>query len=99
MPITATAVAASPPSRHFPETGKSVSGRFLLYWEQHGGLARQGFPISEPFVEVLDTDGKPYLVQYFERAVFEYHPENPPPGDVLLSLLGSFMYRQRYPTP
>jgi hypothetical protein len=85
------------PSRLFPETGKSVSGRFLEYWEQNGGLAQQGFPISEPFIELSEVDGKAYLVQYFERAVFEWHPENPPPSDVLLSLLGSFLYNQRYP--
>jgi beta propeller repeat protein len=99
VPLTPTATPVLPPSRLFPETGKTASGRFLQYWEQNGGLAQQGYPISEPFVEISETDGKPYLVQYFERAVFEYHPENPPPGDVLLSLLGSFVYRQRYPTP
>jgi hypothetical protein len=84
------------PSRFFSETGKTVSGRFLGYWEQHGGLAQQGYPVSEPFVEVSEVDGKPYLVQYFERAVFEMHPDNPPPNDVLLSLLGSFAYSKRY---
>ncbi len=31
----------------FPETGKTVRGRFLEYWNQNGGLAQQGFPISE----------------------------------------------------
>jgi beta propeller repeat protein len=95
-PVTGTGVPA-PPSRLFPETGKTVSGRFLQYWEQHGGLAQQGFPISEPFVEVSEVDGKSYLVQYFERAVFEYHHENPPPNDLLLSLLGSFAHQERYP--
>ena len=35
-----------------------------------------------------DVDGKTYTVQYFERAVFELHPENQPPYNVLLSLLG-----------
>jgi hypothetical protein len=27
--------------------------------------------------------------QYFERAVFEYHPDNPDPYKVLLRLLGA----------
>ena len=40
--------------------------------------------------EKNDTDGKTYTVQYFERAVFEAHPENKAPFDVLLSLLGVF---------
>ncbi|MFL5732724.1 MAG: alpha/beta hydrolase fold domain-containing protein [Chloroflexia bacterium] len=83
--------------RYFAETGKSLYGRFLDYWNAHGGLAQQGYPISEQLKETSDTDGKPYTVQYFERAVFELHPENTPPNDVLLSLLGSFRYKQKYP--
>jgi plastocyanin len=83
-------------SRTFPETGKTVEGRFLAYWDEHGGLAQQGFPISSEMQERSDTDGKTYTVQYFERAVFELHPENRPPNDVLLSLLGNFLYKQKY---
>jgi hypothetical protein len=37
-----------------------------------------------------------YTVQYFERAVFEYHPENQPPYDVLLSQLGTYQYKAKY---
>jgi hypothetical protein len=85
-------------SRTFPETGKTVSGRFLTYWNTHGQLAQQGFPISNEMQEVSDTDGKTYTVQYFERAIFELHPENAPPFDVLLSLLGNFLYKQKYPS-
>jgi hypothetical protein len=81
----------------FPETGKSVCGRFLQYWQTHGGLAQQGYPISAPFSEASDLDGKPYTVQYFERAVFELHPENPYPNDVLLSQLGTFQFKRKYP--
>ncbi|HEY0070712.1 MAG TPA: PQQ-binding-like beta-propeller repeat protein, partial [Chloroflexia bacterium] len=84
-------------SRTFPETGKTVRGLFLDYWDTHGGLPQQGFPISEVIGEVSDLDGKPYTVQYFERAVFEYHPENQPPYNVLLSQLGTFQYRKKYP--
>ena len=84
-------------SRTFPETGRTVKGRFLDYWQQNGGLAQQGYPISEEMQEKSDTDGKTYTVQYFERAVFEMHPENQRPNDVLLSLLGTFLYREKYP--
>jgi hypothetical protein len=80
----------------FPETGHRVGGSFLHYWQQNGGLAQQGFPISDEFTEISETDGKPYTVQYFERAVFEWHPQNPPPNNVLLSLLGVFRLRQQY---
>ncbi len=85
-------------SRLFPETGKTVKGKFLDYWNTHGGLPQQGFPISEEMQEVSDTNGRTYSVQYFERAVFEMHPENQPPFDVLLSLLGNFLYKQKYPS-
>lgn len=86
-------------SKLFPETGKRVGGRFLQYWEANGGLARQGYPISDELVEVSDADGKSYTVQYFERAVFELHPENAgTPYDVLLSLLGAHAYNSIYPT-
>ncbi len=81
----------------FAETGKTVRGNFLQYWNAHGGLPQQGFPISEEMQEKSETDGKIYTVQYFERAVFEMHPENAPPNDVLLSLLGNFLYKQKYP--
>src|SRR5215210_1791944 len=81
----------------FAQTGHKVCGKFLSYWQQHGGLAQQGYPISEEFTEVSQLNGKPYLVQYFERAVFEYHPENRPPYDVLLSQLGTFQFRAKYP--
>lgn len=84
-------------SRTFKETGKTVSGRFLEYWNQNGGLAQQGFPISDEFQEKSDLDGKVYTVQYFERSVFEMHPENPKPYDVLLSQLGTFRYKEKYP--
>jgi hypothetical protein len=82
--------------RFFPETGHWVGGRFWKYWQEHGGLAQQGLPLSDEFTEISETDGNPYLVQYFERAVFEFHPEYAPPNDVLLSLLGVFFYNQKY---
>jgi hypothetical protein len=74
-----------------------VSGKFLDYWTNHGGLAQQGYPISQEMQEVSDIDGRTYTVQYFERAVFELHPENQPPYDVLLSLLGTIRYQGKYP--
>lgn len=91
-------VGAQSSSRTFPETGETVTGRFLDYWNTHGGLLQQGYPISGEMQEKSDTDGKTYTVQYFERALFELHPENASPNDVLLSLLGSFLYKQKYPS-
>jgi hypothetical protein len=73
-----------------------VSGLFLDYWDNNGGLVQQGYPISNLLGELSDLNGKPYTVQYFERAVFEYHPENQSPYDALLSQLGTFQYKQKY---
>lgn len=85
-------------SQTFPETGKTVSGIFLDYWRNNGGLQQQGYPISDLMTEKSDLDGKTYTVQYFERAVFEYHPENQPPNNILLSQLGTFQYKKKYPS-
>jgi outer membrane protein assembly factor BamB len=97
--LTAEPVVTIPGSgsRLFAETGITVTGIFLDYWDTHGGLAQQGYPISEPMLEDSEIDGSPYAVQYFERAVFEHHPENLEPFNVLLSLLGTLAYQQKYP--
>src|SRR5215212_12005098 len=84
-------------SRTFPETGKTLKGKFLQYWNEHGGLAQQGLPISDEMQEKSDTNGRTYTVQYFERAVFELHPENQAPYDVLLTLVGVFSLKRTYP--
>ena len=39
--------AAQPAGRYFPETQHWVRGSFLQYWNDHGGLTQQGFPLSE----------------------------------------------------
>jgi hypothetical protein len=83
--------------RFFPATGKAVRGEFLEYWQRNGGLPRQGYPISLELMERSEIDGKMYAVQYFERAIFEYHPEAQAPHKVQLSLLGVFSYGRRYP--
>lgn len=62
---------------------------FRAYWQAHGGLAIFGHPISEEFSQNGLT------VQYFERAVFEYHPNNPVPYQVLLRRLGAEMLTGR----
>jgi protocatechuate 3,4-dioxygenase beta subunit len=59
-------------------------------WTNMGGLPQFGYPISQPFMEKNKDDGKTYLVQYFERQRFEYHPENKGTKfEVLLGRLGS----------
>lgn len=73
----------------FQETGHSLSGKFLDFWQAHGGLALFGYPLTEQFLDFNRDDGKIYQVQYFERNRFEYHPENAgTPYEVELGLLG-----------
>ncbi|MGI8587833.1 MAG: hypothetical protein ACR2M0_09130 [Chloroflexia bacterium] len=96
-PASVPPATAQPASRTFPETGHTVSGSFLSFWQSHGGLTQLGYPISDPLIETSDTDGQPYTVQYFERAVLESHPENAgTPFEVLPSLLGDYRYREYY---
>ena len=81
----------------FPETRHLVRGVFLARWHAGGELRRSGYPLTESFEEVSDADAKPYVVQYFERAVMEYHPEEQPPYDVQLTALGARWLALAYP--
>ncbi len=80
----------------FPETqhtlgDNSVGGQAIAsFWNNLGGIPQFGFPLSQPFMERNKDDGKTYLVQYFERQRFEYHPENKGTRyEVLLGRLGA----------
>ncbi|MEA2576102.1 MAG: hypothetical protein QOH93_3400 [Chloroflexia bacterium] len=99
LPPTGGHALAQSDAQYFSATDQTVRGRFLEYWEAHGSLQQQGYPISGELREKSEIDGKVYKAQYFERAVFELHPENPAPNDVLLSLLGVFEYQHKYPSP
>ena len=84
------AAKAGTAGEYFSTTGHNLSGKFLSYWQQSGGLAIYGYPLSEPFMEASKSDGKTYLVQYFERNRFELHPELAGTRfEVQLGLLGS----------
>lgn len=80
---------------YFSETGHNLRGFFRVYWTLHGGLAQFGYPLTEEYVATLD-DGHAYLVQYFERARFEYHMEIPAPNGVVLGQLGRIVYQGRH---
>jgi hypothetical protein len=89
--------AAACSGQFVAETQHCVPTLFWNYWNSHGGLAQQGYPVSEAAMETA-SDGKQYLTQYFERAVFEYHPENAGTAyEVLLAQLGSFRLHDKYP--
>lgn len=85
-------LAATPPSSlpmvqsvFFAQTGHHVSDRagFLKFWRENGGVLIFGYPIGEEIVE----EGR--IVQYFERARLEFHPDRLGQDDqIQLSLLG-----------
>lgn len=76
-------------ARYFPETGHSLGGGFRVFWEQHGGEAVFGKPISEEW-SATSRDGKPVVLQMFEYARMEWWPEHagdPNKDDITLGLL------------
>ena len=77
-------VAADPAARFFPESGHTLREAFAGYWERADGMKLFGYPLSEEFTAPT-ADGQRRIVQYFERAVFAYHPED---GSVRLEPLG-----------
>jgi beta-lactamase class A len=76
----------SSPALYFPQTRQSVGHDFLKFWHSYGGLRAFGFPIGP---EQMQGNT---LVQYFERARLEWHPENAgadgPQAQVTLGLVG-----------
>jgi hypothetical protein len=70
-----------------------IEGRFREYWEQNGGLAVFGYPISAA-TQQTSSEGT-FLTQVFERNSFELHPEKARPYDVLLGRLGDVRLKQQ----
>mgnify|MGYP005854591753 CR=1 FL=1 len=83
-----------------PNAAAPVCGVFLRAWRASGleldgsagvseseSLALFGLPLGAPRTEIIE--GQVYTVQWFERARFEYHPQNAAPYDVLFGLLGN----------
>jgi hypothetical protein len=69
--------------RFFAATGHSMKDGFLNYWESHGGTRIFGYPISAQFGH------RGMVVQFTERAIFEFHPDNPPGWRILFERLGA----------
>lgn len=94
------AKAAPDAAHYYAATGHAIAQQFWGTWSGHGlelgdsgvsereSLALFGFPVSEPQMET-NADGDMVLTQWFERARFEYHPDNPDGSRVLLGRLGA----------
>jgi hypothetical protein len=74
--------AQSQSEQYFPETGHTVRGEFLAFFNARGGLRVFGFPITEEF----SLNG--HTVQYFQRARMELHPEKSVGQQIQLGSLG-----------
>lgn len=72
--------------RFYPETNFSVCFAFLEFFDQFGGVAQFGYPIS-PFEY---HDG--LIVQYFEKARMEWRPSQPAGQRVVLTDLGRLYF-------
>lgn len=72
-------------TQFFAETGHSVGGAFLAYFNAHGGVATFGYPRTEEQQETVGTWTG--TVQYFQRARMEWHIANGV-GQVQLGLIG-----------
>jgi hypothetical protein len=77
---------------YFPETQHVVSYAFLDYFREKGGLDIFGYPRSEFMYE------KGYVVQYFQRARMEWHPEDDSGSQMRLTKLGE-TYIDRFGVP
>jgi hypothetical protein len=74
--------------RYFTETGHLVSGDFYnLYRSTQRSADLFGLPLTEAFAQKLPGGGV-YMVQYFERARMELHPELPASQKVQFGALG-----------
>ena len=72
-----------PDEVYFEVTGHYLGGDFLDFWREYGGIQTFGYPMTPE----IEEDGM--TVQYFERHVLEYHPDNPAEYQVLLRRLGA----------
>ncbi len=77
----------SPNCRLYHETDSQVCFDFLTFFDANGGVAQFGYPISGFQIH------SERIVQYFQRARFEWHPELPPGQRVVLADLGEEYFR------
>jgi hypothetical protein len=72
---------------YYAQTGHSVCNAFLDYYRDHGGEEVLGYPVSEFVIE------RDRIVQSFEHAKLEWHPENPVKQKVQLANLGVVAFK------
>ena len=78
---------------YFPQTGHYVRAAIKQFFDVNGGVGVFGLPLTEVFTE----DG--LQVQYFERARFELHADQPPESRVQLTQIGRWFTNDRVNEP
>jgi hypothetical protein len=86
IPISEIPAPNDPNCQYFAETGHSMCYTFRDYWLQQGGLDRFGYPITQ------FTGENGVVVQYFQRARMEWHPEKDAALRIQLAPLGKLYY-------
>lgn len=77
--------------RYYPQTGHTINGGFLSFFDQHGGLDLFGYPISE-----MEPAENNTIVQWFQRARVELHPDGFG-GQIVLAPLGEQAFKKKHP--
>jgi len=73
--------------RYYPQTGHTLGYAFKTFFDFNGGLEVFGYPITELMME------NDRIVQYFQRAKMEWHPEKSNEARVQLGNLGETYFR------
>ena len=94
LALTASTVLAVFPAhaqeegRYYPETGHTIDGQFVQFFDQQGGLEILGYPITDAFIDPANG----WLIQYFQNARMELMLD-PGTGEMtpILSPLGEWL--------
>jgi hypothetical protein len=94
LPAGGPASAQIETSRFFSDTGHWLVGYFYDFYTdyEHAEIV-YGSPITDQYLDNLT--GR--MIQYFENARFELHPENPPGLQVVVTPLGEILYQPDVP--
>jgi hypothetical protein len=72
----------------FAQTGHTVSGIWLDFLKSHGDVDNLGYPRTEVIQDSLIRN---QTVQYYQRVVLEYHPEQPAAYQIQRRLIGDIL--------
>lgn len=105
-PVSGTLDGMTGRNCRYEETAHRICDAFLDFWHRHGfstsatepsemsALRRFGLPISEPFMTLDGT-----IVQYFERARFEYRASSDSAAVFAFGRIGAELLARRGWTP